>query len=424
MRRLKTLISLLAPMATHRDLRNIAILNITLGMGMSLVSPFLSTFGTKEVGMSEAIYGLFMVVTTIAGVFWGTYLAQKSDRTLSRRTMTLLGGTMGAIGHIGYGFVRDVRGLLTIGVLILGVSGVTFSQLFAYAREQLQRSDLPQGTIPFYNNVFRMFFALSWTIGPGVAPSFLERWDYEGLFLAGAGCYLLFTLIASRVVLDYPPAPADTKAPHVPFRKFLSRRDIAAHFVAFVLVSSAHTINFANLPLYIQDPADLAGNLSHVGNAMRIAPFFELPFMIYFGVLATRYHPARIVRIGIGILIPYYTGLWLVRVPWQVYPLQILIAAATAVTSGVAISYFQNHLPNQPGAATNLYGNAMSIGRIVGYFGFAAIVGSWGHRNTYLATMLLISFSLALMMIRSHDEKDIEEPGPVDVSPPFPVRGA
>ena len=49
--------------------------------------------------------------------------------------MVLFGGVAGCLGYLGYAFVRDVTGLTLIGVFVLGVASVTFSQLFAHARD-------------------------------------------------------------------------------------------------------------------------------------------------------------------------------------------------------------------------------------------------------------------------------------------------
>ena len=50
-------------------------LNLLLGLGYSFVVPFMSLFGTKEVGMSPMLYGVFMTVNTVAAIFFGTALA-------------------------------------------------------------------------------------------------------------------------------------------------------------------------------------------------------------------------------------------------------------------------------------------------------------------------------------------------------------
>ena len=56
-----------------------------------------------------------------------------------------------------------------VGSTFLAVAAISFSQLFAHAREQLIRSNIPREEMPLYMNVFRLFFALAWTVGPAAA---------------------------------------------------------------------------------------------------------------------------------------------------------------------------------------------------------------------------------------------------------------
>ena len=92
-----------------------------------------------------------------------------------------------------------------------------------------------------------------------------------------------------------------------------------------------------------------------MGIAYSVAPVFELPFMLYFGLLASRSHPGRLIRLGMIIAVAYYALLFFVQEPWHIYPVQILSAAMIAVVSGIAITFFQSYIPDHPGTATNLY---------------------------------------------------------------------
>jgi MFS family permease len=155
----------------------------------------------------------------------------------------------------------------------------------------------------------------------------------------------------------------------------LGRSDIAAHFAAFVLVTASVTIGMMNLPLFILHT--LRGTEANVGTAYSVAPVFELPFMLYFGWLATRFPPARIIRVGMGISLAYYASLTLVTAPWHVYLCQGLSAAATSILAGVAITYFSGALPAasryrdeslRERAAHRLYGRLLLVRRPRGAF--------------------------------------------------------
>ena len=143
----------------------------------------------------------------------------------------------------------------------------------------------------------------------------------------------------------------------------------------------------------------LGGTGQQVGIIYSIAPAFEIPFMLYFGLLATKGDQARLIRIAVVLAVVYYALLALVRAPWQIYPLQVLSAAITAVVGGVAITFFQNFLPEQPGTATNLYSVAGRIGSTVGYLVFGILASAFGHRAVFLACTALCALALAILFV-------------------------
>ena len=387
------------PLFINRGFRVLLFLNVLLGLAYSFVSPFMSMFGTsrdKGAGMTPLHFGLFMTITALGGVVIGTVLAHYSDTHFSRRRMLLWGSVAGMLGYLGYAFVRDFYPLLFIGTFVLGISSITFSQLFAHAREAILKSGIPAKEMPFYTNAFRMFFALSWTVGPAIASWVMVAFSFKGLFLCSACCFLMLFVAVWMYVPEAPP-PGDKNARAESMFKVLGRFDVLVHFVGFVLVFASATIGMANLPLLVMQT--LGGTERDVGVIYTIAPVFELPFMLYVGMLATRCSQAGIIRAGVAILVFYYGLLCLVQAPWHIYPLQVLAAAATAVTSGVAITYFQNYLPDHPGSATNLYSNAMRIGGLLGYLLFGTIAETFGYRAVFMACGIFIVIAFALLQV-------------------------
>ena len=81
---------------SHRDLFIVLVCNLLLGLAYSFVSPFYSMFGTIEVGMSNWTFGIFMTITSVAGIIASTVLARWSDTRFSRRSILLLGCAAGA----------------------------------------------------------------------------------------------------------------------------------------------------------------------------------------------------------------------------------------------------------------------------------------------------------------------------------------
>jgi len=390
----------IAPLRTilrRRDFLVLLCCNILVGLAFAFVSPFFSMFGTIEVGMSPFGFGVFMTAISLSGVGLSTWLARWSDTRVSRRTILLLGGVTGAWSYLAYAWLRDVRWLTLNGCILGGISSITFSQLFAYARDLLARSDLPAHQAPLYMNVFRLLFSVSWTTGPAVASWVMLRYHYAGMFLVAAACFALFTGIVYFLVPELPPLAGQVAAAaQTPLRRVLVRLDILAYFVGFALLFAAGTMNMMNLPLLVLNV--LHGTGQQVGIIYSIAPAFEIPFMLYFGLLASLSDQTRLIRFSVVLAVLYYGGLGLVQLPWHIYPLQILSAAITAVIGGTAITFFQNFLPDQLGTATNLYASATRIGSIVGYLAFGVLASGYGHRAVFWACTAMSIVALGVLL--------------------------
>lgn len=356
-------------------------LSLLLGLGYSFVMPFISLFGTKEVGMSPLGFGVFMTCSSVSSVLLSTWLSRWSDTVLSRRSVLLIGGASGALGYLGYALTREVWLLAVCSVVFLGLAGVTFSQLFALARDTLERGGIEPAKLPLYMNLVRLFFALSWTVGPALGAWLVAR-SFTISFGAAAGILAAFTALVFGFVPNTPPSEHTKKAAsELPLRVAFKNPTLLAHFLAFALFFACSTMGMMNLPLLLLH--ELRGSESQIGVAYSVAPLFELPFMVYMGVLATRVRHERLVLFAMLLASVYYGGLALAGMPLHVYVLQIASAAIVAVMSGVAISFFQAFLPNQAGSATNLYSSASRLGSMLGYLSFGALAGGLGHRAVF-----------------------------------------
>jgi SET family sugar efflux transporter-like MFS transporter len=380
----------------HRTLVVLLGCCLLLGLGYSFVGPFFSLFGTQEARMSPMVFGLFMTATTLSGIGISTVLARISDTRTTRRSMLLLGSAAGMLGYASFAFVRDPLWLTILGSLLLGTASITFSQLFAHARELLLSSGIPAKDAPLYMNVFRLFMALAWTIGPAVASQVMIHFGFVGTFLGAAACFVLLTL-AVYCYIPAVPVPGAANVAQTSLRESLMRPDILAHFVAFSLIFTAGTINMINLPLIVTNV--LGGTVEHIGVIYCVAPFFELPFMYWLGLLATRGDQSRLIRMSVVLAIVYYALLGAVGAPWHIYPLQVISAAITAVTHGVAITFFQNFLPGQMGTATNLFSTAQRVGSMAGYLAFGSLLTTIGHRGVFEVGAAMCAIALVLLWI-------------------------
>jgi MFS transporter, SET family, sugar efflux transporter len=369
---------------------------VLLGLASSFVLPYLSMFGTLEVGMSLTGFSLFMTITTIGNVIISSLLARWSDRLPSRRIVLLLGASAGAVGYAGYALLREAWQLALVGTTLLGAAQSTFSQLFADAREHIGRRGLPSSDAPLYMNAFRMAFAAAWTLGPALAAFALSQLGFRGLFGCAAGFYLAFLLLvvcfvpaqpgragSNEAHQTSPPAARDT----VDAAALGSRAHLRGWFAAFVLMFAAQSLAMSNMSLYVL--RELGGSEKEVGVIFSVAPVFEVPCMLYLGLLATRVRPATLIRGAMALSVAYFAAVACVGRPWHIYPLQIASAMNVAILSGVAITFFQNELPGRVGTGTNVYMNSTRLGSTSGFLLFGGLASRFGHRGTFVACALL-----------------------------------
>ncbi|MBH5319845.1 sugar efflux transporter [Paenibacillus sp. GSMTC-2017] len=373
----------------------IMLINIFLGISFAFVLPFNSLFGIDEVGMSNTTFGIFMLVSSICGIVFSTWIAKLSDRVPDRKFILILCSIAGVVGYIGFAFSRDYYVLLAISSIFLGISSSTFAQVFAIGREILTRSDLPAKQLPLYMNILRTVFALSWTVGPAIAAYVLLYLGFVGLFAVAATCNAVVAVIALLFLNRGRVATAPkTAASNVPLMKIVFQPVIFVNLIAFTFISTANTLSTMNMAQYVTKV--LGGNKEHIGIIFSIPPVFEVFFMLGFGYLATRMKSDRLIRLGALIAFIYFTTLFFAGSPWHIYIVQILSAAYISITSGIAITYFQDFLPEMPGTATNLYSNSNKVGSMLGFLLFGVIADAFGYRSVYLACA---SFALVAVVL-------------------------
>ncbi len=370
------------------------LINFILGLSSSFFAPFSSLFGLDEVKMSNIGFGIFMTITAIGGVAISSYIARLSDTNTSRKKLLVLTSFSGVLGYTLYAFLRNYFALAITGFLVLGFTAGAIPQLWAYARDALKQANIPNEETPFIMNIFRMFFALSWTIGPALGSWILMKIGFEGLFLFVATGYFLSFLTIVFLLKDVAKHSFSVKkAPIV--RNYVKKPYIFAYLAAAFLLSAATSMHMLNTPQFVTKI--LRGTEMDVGIIFSVPPIFEVPFMIAIGVLATKINNAILIRIGFLIAFIYFLLFGLVQAPWQIYLIQFLSAAQVSITGGIAISYFQDFIPEAQGIATTLYMNTTQIGSTIGFLLFGIISEVINYRN--LITIYTIFAGIGLLSL-------------------------
>lgn len=358
-----------------------------LGMGFSFVFPFLSLWGTSAVGFSPWQFGLFMMATSLSGISLTTLLARWSDTRVPRKVLLLVGGAAGALGYTGFAVIRDPFWLVVIGVTLIALASVCFSQLFATARDWFARDGEVTAEVAITLSIVRVCFSFAWTAGPALGAAIMARYDFTGLFVGAASLYVVFFFGVWRFVpFQRRAATVATAVARVSVWRTLRRPDLAGYFGAFVLVFAAFAINMMNLPLAVTHL--LGGTAGDLGLVFGIGPLVEIPLMLWFGQLAARGHQLSLIRLGGLSSALYFILLLFTTQVWHVCLIQTLSGMSFAILANVAIGFFQDLLPDQPGLATTVFANSSSLGNLLGYLGFGALATPLGPRGLFATCAL------------------------------------
>lgn len=397
---MQSLVSLWKLIVRQPSFAGLLAANFALGMAYSFVMPFLSMWGTLNVGMSAPLFGLFMTITSVSAIVVSTMLARWSDTHLARKTLLILGGTGGVLGYVGYAFVRDPLALVVIGSTALAIASVNFSQLFSLVRETFDSTEIPGIEASFLVSVVRVCFSIAWTVGPAIGAWTMAAFSYRGVFLGAAGLYLLFLVGVYFFVPYRARTAAHRTTVRAPVWHVLTRMDILSSFLAFVLVFAAHAMNMMNLPLTVTKV--LGGNARDLGIIFGVGPVVEIPLMLWFGHLAARGHQLLLIRTGAVVTIGYFFALSLAQEPWHIYFIQILSGVSFAILTNVTILFYQDLLPGQTGLATTIFSNSSNLGSLIGYFGFGTLVERVGHRGVFSICGVLAGLTSVILLLYRH----------------------
>lgn len=387
--------SLVRILARHPAFAGLLVANFALGMAYSFVVPFLSMWGTLEVGMSPLRFSVFMTITSVCAILVTVGLARWSDTHIPRKTILILGASGGVLGYVGYAFVRDPVWLMVIGCTAIAIAAVNFSQLFAHVREAFDQPGAAENEGAFLMSVVRVCFSVAWTVGPALGAWVMGKFNYRGVFLGAAGLYFVFLIGVLCFVPRLPRHLSVRLAARQPVWRVLTRGDILASFIAFVVVFAAHAINMMNMPLTVTEV--LHGTSNDVGIIFGIGATVEIPLMLWFGILAARGHQMGLIRIGAVATVGYFIALGFARSPWHLFLIQMLSGVSFAILTNVTILFYQDLLPGQAGLATTIFSNSLNVGNLLGYFAFGPTVERVGNRGTFFVCGILAAVTLVIL---------------------------
>nr|BFE57036.1 sugar efflux transporter [Dactylosporangium thailandense] len=398
-------VSVEAPSSTaRRALVPLGIIFFFVGMSVAVVGPFLSLFLSTEVHAAPALVGAFLVAGPLASMVSSNLLGRLSDRRPIRRRLLLTAALAGFAGAIATAFVREYWVLLALTMTLTALSGSLFPQSFAYAREVLSQRGSTRAAMAI--STLRMVFSVAWVAGPPVAALLLQWGGFRALYLTAAAMYATAAAVIYLRLGEVSP-PAHHERP--PARR--AGAVVWCTVAAFAVMQAAGVLNVQAMSLYLSHV--LHAQVRDAGLILGLCAALEIPLMLGFGALSARYPLRRLIVLGAGIGVVYYTLVALVAHSWQIAALQVLNATFIAAVQGLGISYVQELLPGEPGRATTLAANAFPVASLLAgpLLGLSADVG---YRYAYVsaAALCLLGFTLLVATAPRHPATPAPAPQP------------
>ncbi|MGO1055193.1 sugar efflux transporter [Crossiella sp. CA198] len=379
-----------APPLTFRTLLPLASVSISVGLAAAVTLPFIGLFLTTQIGVGPVELGAFLLVSPLAGLVVSAFLGRWSDRRAVRRNLLVGGAVAGMLGSLVFAVVRDYWVLLAVSVSLLAIASCVLAQMFAYARQAVERTGSARA--PVVISGLRTVISLAWVGGPPLAALLVSWTGYVGLYLASAACYALVAVFASRLPeLGGVSAPAK----RAEAAGGIARPQVVCAVLAFAVLQGALSLGVKALPLFVT--TDLGGTEADAGLILGLCAALEIPLMLWFGVLAVRLDQRRLVLLGAVVAVVYQSVMAATLATWQVAAAQALNAVVISALMGVGISYFQALAPDRPGFTTTLYSNTLTVGGMLAgpLLGLAQTLG---YRSAYLMSLGLAVLGVVLLI--------------------------
>ncbi|CAM3810391.1 sugar efflux transporter [Kibdelosporangium persicum] len=388
-----TTASAVRPSLNIRSLLPLASVSLFVGTAMSLSMPFMALFITDELRAGPAALGVFMFASPMAGLVIGTLLGRWSDSRAIRRNLLVAGGAAGTAGFAVFTVVREYWLLLIVSITLLAIAGSVLSQMFAYAHQFMERTNA--GKAPFAVSILRTVLSLAWVGGPPLGAVIVSKASFEGLFIASAAFYLAVALVTVRL----PELGVTHTATEDNIERGALRRQMSLAIVGFVLLQGGSALGVNAMPLFITDV--LHGSPGDAGLVLGLCAALEIPLILWFGTLATKYDQHLIILLGASVALAYQGIMLATTAVWQIAAAQVLSAIVISAVMGVGITYFQSLAPDRPGFASTMYGNTLTLGVMVAG-PLLGVAQEFGYRTAYaMALGLSILGIIALLLGRT-----------------------
>jgi len=376
------------------------------GLISAFLSPTLSLFLADDVHAGPFLIGLFYVARGAASIGANQVTGRLSDRLRDRRVIMGIAGASGVAAGLCLAFLRDYLLVLGTSMVLFSIWGVSFSQLFAYAREYATARGRP---VTSFTAVVRSGFSAAWVIGPPLGLFIMAKYGFEPLYLSTAGMALAMAVLSRWGLRHVPRSPVlfgPVIAGTVPVKPAIApvtRVRLPARLWlllgAIVALGTVNQIYGIDIALYVT--RDLHHGAQIIGWMAGLCAGLEIPIMIITGRLADRVGKLRLVLAAAAVAVAFFCLLPLASSPLELLGLQVLNAMWVGVALSIPMIMVQDEAPGGAGASSSLYSSAFTVASLLAGAVAGVTATIVGYGNSFWVCALLSALAVALLLARA-----------------------
>jgi MFS transporter, SET family, sugar efflux transporter len=380
------------------------------GIADAITSTTGSLYLADALHVSPLLIGLFFVVRAVVAVGVNLAGGSLSDRLRDRRILLGVAGVAGAIGAACLAVLRVYAVVLVTGTVFLGIGGISFFQLFAYAKEMAEANGRP---VTRFTSALRSVFSAAWVIGPPFGFYLLTKYGFGWMYVATGGLFLATAVLGIKGLPGVParPEPDDGTAPGgreaagprrmgteltAMFRQMTTSTRLL--LAAIVVLGTAAQMYGIDVALYITNYLHL--RVALVGWVAGLSAGLEIPVMIAVGRMADRIGKLRVFIVAGIAAIVYYCLLPVAGTAPALLGLQFLNAPWMAVMMSIPMVMVQQEAPGGAGAASSLYSTAFTFAALLAGAITGVTASAVGFRNVFWICGGLSAVAVLLLVIR------------------------
>lgn len=261
--------------------------------GFGLIFAFLAAY-YQDIGFSPIEIGLVMALVSAANIVGQPILGTISDRLGSGGRVLQIA----LVGSVIFAVALYVTPTTLIVVAILSTL-VSFSAQTLPPIVDGWTMSVRRRIIRIDYGATRAMGSVGFSITVAVAGRIFDSWGLATMFPAAAGMFLLaivFVTFARRYDVDEEARPPRAASTTGVARNFFSPKTVAFLLVGFITFTAFRPVQVF-LPVYIRE---LGGTNAHIGYALAIMAISEVPFMVAYTRLNTRFDDTHIMLFALA----------------------------------------------------------------------------------------------------------------------------